>query len=301
VSYLYGDDLISQTRAANDSYYLYDGLGSVRALSNSVGAVTDTYNYSAYGQLIDSTGTTDNSYRYTGEQYDPSLNNYYLRARYYDPGVGRFTSMDAWEGISSQPDTLNKYNYSASNPVNNIDPSGNSFLAAEMSGIEIQSNLQTVVRSSSAKIAKEQFRRFLIGSPPSKGRKGEIGFIGEKILDWTLQSVREELGLGERYPNKGSFGTAAHNRLKNKCQSFTPLPNIEILCEPYVNKKGRAKVGTTPRKGSIGVDILVKMNRKPVLAIDLKTGRGYPKKGILLRKKRFGTNIIQIFLKVPGK
>jgi len=101
VSYVYGDDLIKQTRAANDSYYLYDGLGSTRALTDATGSITDTYDYSAYGTEIDSTGTTENSYRYTGEQFDAHLNQIYLRARYYDPGTGRFTQQDAWMGVTS--------------------------------------------------------------------------------------------------------------------------------------------------------------------------------------------------------
>ena len=124
VSYLYGDDLIRQSRAANDSYYLYDGLGSTRALSDAAGAVTDTYTYDAYGTLIDSTGVTENSYLYTGEQFDDSLNNYYLRARYYDPFVGRFTQMDTWMGNSSDPVTLHKYAYGNLDPANTVDPSG---------------------------------------------------------------------------------------------------------------------------------------------------------------------------------
>ena len=124
VSYLYGDDLIRQTRAANDSYYLYDGLGSTRALANGSGVVTDTYDYSAYGDLIDSSGATENSYRFTGEQWDANLGNYYLRARYYDPRIGRFTQMDAWMGNSRDPRTLHKYTYGNGDPVNSVDPSG---------------------------------------------------------------------------------------------------------------------------------------------------------------------------------
>jgi len=50
--------------------------------------ITDTYIYDAYGQLISSTGTTKNSYLYTGEQFDKELGKYYLRARYYNQNVG---------------------------------------------------------------------------------------------------------------------------------------------------------------------------------------------------------------------
>ena len=91
VTYTYGDDLISQDRSASISYYNYDGLGSTRSLTDSLGQVTDTYEYNAYGTVLDQSGTTANNYLYTGEQYDPALKDYYLRARYYDPSVGRFT------------------------------------------------------------------------------------------------------------------------------------------------------------------------------------------------------------------
>jgi hypothetical protein len=45
------------------SYYLQDGQGSTRALTSNSGAVTDTYTYSAYGELLDRTGTTVNAYQ----------------------------------------------------------------------------------------------------------------------------------------------------------------------------------------------------------------------------------------------
>jgi len=124
VTYVYGDDLISQQRAGNDSFYLYDGHGSTRALADSTGSITDTYDYDAFGSLLDTTGTTENSYRYTSEQFDASLGQYYLRARYYDPSIGRFTQMDSWLGSASDPVTLHKYAYGNLDPINHTDPSG---------------------------------------------------------------------------------------------------------------------------------------------------------------------------------
>lgn len=124
VSYVYGDDLISQKRANEISYYHYDGLGSTRALTDEKGNVTDTYNYDAFGVLIEKTGDTINEYLYTGEQYDPNLGFYYLRSRYMDPSTGRFTSMDSFSGIIHDPISLHKYLYAHANPVMNTDPSG---------------------------------------------------------------------------------------------------------------------------------------------------------------------------------
>ena len=72
------------------SFYGYDGAGSVRQLTNSTGAVTDTYEYDAFGNTFTKHGTTPNNYLYRGEQYDPDLGLYYLRARYYNPATDRF-------------------------------------------------------------------------------------------------------------------------------------------------------------------------------------------------------------------
>ncbi len=124
VIYSYGHDLLSQERAGTSSFYHYDGLGSVRSLSNASGAQTDSYHYEGFGVVLNETGTTENAYMFTGEQYDENLNQYYLRSRYYDQTAGRFTQMDSWMGINTRPKSLNKYSYAELDPTNHVDPSG---------------------------------------------------------------------------------------------------------------------------------------------------------------------------------
>ena len=51
-----------------DSFYMFDGLGSVTALTNASGAITDGYEYSAFGLILGTTGSTENTFLYTGEQ-----------------------------------------------------------------------------------------------------------------------------------------------------------------------------------------------------------------------------------------
>ena len=126
--YTIGADLVSQEINGKVYVYLYDGHGTVRALANENGKVTDTYCYDAFGNLISSTGSTANSYRYCGEQFDSTTGLYYLRARYMNPSVGRFISMDTYQGSNADPISLHKYLYANSNPVSNSDPSGYSTL-----------------------------------------------------------------------------------------------------------------------------------------------------------------------------
>lgn len=57
-------------------------------------AVTDSYEYDAFGNQITHTGTAPNNMLYRGEEWDPDLGLYYLRARYCNPLTGRFMSRD---------------------------------------------------------------------------------------------------------------------------------------------------------------------------------------------------------------
>ncbi|MDP5141377.1 GIY-YIG nuclease family protein [Rheinheimera baltica] len=115
---------MSQSSSGQTHSFHYDGLGSTRLLSDAAGNVSDSYSYAAFGELLSSNGDTDNNYLFTGEQFDDSLDNYYLRARYYNPEVGRFTRQDEWLGRDGEPVTLNKYLYTHADPVNGTDPSG---------------------------------------------------------------------------------------------------------------------------------------------------------------------------------
>lgn len=123
--YTRGDDmLISQERDGTDTYYIYDGHGSVRMLTDENSEVTDRYDYDAYGVLTEKTGTTINPYLYAGEQYEQTTQLYYLRARYMEPAGGRFVSMDRYAGSIFEPVSLHKYLYGNGNPVMYRDPTG---------------------------------------------------------------------------------------------------------------------------------------------------------------------------------
>jgi len=123
-SYTYGLDLISQVQGEQQFFYHTDGLGSTRALTDLNGQIKGTYIYDSYGNLLSSTGSSDNAYLFAGEQRSNKTNLDYLRARYYNPVTGRFISADAYEGTVSDPISLHDYLYAHANPVINTDPSG---------------------------------------------------------------------------------------------------------------------------------------------------------------------------------
>jgi RHS repeat-associated protein len=88
--------------------------------------MTATYQYDAFGAVKTKTGSGDTAYRFTGEMNDSQVARelYYLRARYYDPALGRFLSRDSLMGSDTVPQTRNRYTYAYNNPANLVDPYG---------------------------------------------------------------------------------------------------------------------------------------------------------------------------------
>src|SRR5258708_4194379 len=133
-AYTWGLALISETRLQSSpnpalvNYYVFDGHGSARGLTDGSGNLTDTYDYDAFGVLIHQTGTTPNTTLYSGEQFDPDLGLYYNRARYLNVSTGRFWSMDTDEGDSNHPLSLPKYFSPGADPFNRLDPPARNFL-----------------------------------------------------------------------------------------------------------------------------------------------------------------------------
>ncbi len=143
--YSFGDDLISQVFPGGSVFfYHYDGLGSTRSLSDATGLFTDEYDYEAFGELTGSAGSTENSYLFAGEQFDSGLGDYYLRARYYDQGVGRFTQMDSFQGFQNDPQSLHKYNYANLDPVSYVDPTG---YFSRLNDLQISQKIQSELRA----------------------------------------------------------------------------------------------------------------------------------------------------------
>ena len=122
--YSYGSDGIAVSNINGTlSYYLKDAHGNVIGTTNTSGVQdSNSYSYDAFGNQFNAVQSTDtNPFRYCGEYYDKESGNIYLRARYYSPVQGRFTSEDPAE------DGMNWYSYCAGNPLAFVDPSGKEF------------------------------------------------------------------------------------------------------------------------------------------------------------------------------
>jgi len=116
---IYGQ-IVSQRRSNTTTFYHHDALGSTLALTNSSETVTDSYRFYAFGGTLTNSGSTINPYQYVGNlgyYNEPALSLQYLRARYYQPSMGRFVSPDP---ISF----ADNYIYVSNNPATGPDPSG---------------------------------------------------------------------------------------------------------------------------------------------------------------------------------
>ena len=100
-------------------YYHLDEQNSTAYITGGSCEIENRYEYDAFGVLKNSMEEFHNRILYTGQQYDQTSGQYYLRARFYNPVIGRFVQEDEYRG-----DGLNLYAYCKNNPVVYYDPSG---------------------------------------------------------------------------------------------------------------------------------------------------------------------------------
>ena len=119
------------------SYTYTLGAAGNRTAVTELSGRTVNYTYDAFGNLIEATGNTPNEHLFAGEQYDPNIGFYYLRARYLNPSSGRFWTVDTYEGVSYDPASLHKYLYVGADPANKVDPTGHGALVDVLGTINV--------------------------------------------------------------------------------------------------------------------------------------------------------------------
>jgi len=114
------DEPLAMLRGGATSFYNPDALGSITSLSNSAGALAQTYTFDSFGKLTGSSGSLTNPFQYVSRELDAETALYYMRARYFDPFVGRFISEDpiGFNGGN------NFYAYVDNDPADQSDPFG---------------------------------------------------------------------------------------------------------------------------------------------------------------------------------
>ncbi len=122
IRYIRGYDpllLIQDGEEQSRFSFVQDETGSTLFLLDEAYEIRKSYHYDPFGDILQETGDVPNRLTYTGQMYDGTAGQYYLRARFYNPVVGRFLQEDTYRG-----DGMNLYAYCANNPVMYYDPSG---------------------------------------------------------------------------------------------------------------------------------------------------------------------------------
>jgi RHS repeat-associated protein len=206
VAYTYGDDLISQSRPDGSAgfdarYYHYDGHMSTRTLTDDnplLGevVVTDRYSYDAFGVGVHDEGSSENHYRYSGEQIDEIVECYYLRARLYAETLGRFISSDPASPRYGDPQTLHRYTYVHNSPVDNIDPNGLFQIADMLSQQGIESILLRVVNIyRTVKRAEDRIRTVIDIVKFTRILARVLSYITTGSITAMLRELEREIGL----------------------------------------------------------------------------------------------------------
>ncbi|WP_442601939.1 RHS repeat domain-containing protein [Paenibacillus sp. KN14-4R] len=147
-------------QAGSKQYYLHNGHGDVVSITDDQGNKLAEYKYDIWGKILPAEGNNlankvDNIFLYSGEYYDETTELQYLRARWYDPSIGRFINEDTYKGEIANPLSLNLYTYAKNNPLRYTDPTGHMVFDSDDDGTNnVQSGITQSI-SNNWKVLKE--------------------------------------------------------------------------------------------------------------------------------------------------
>ena len=275
ITYTIADDILSQAADSGTArQLLYDGHGSTRQLvSGTAGSTTihDDFSYDAYGTMLQNESTASSNpaktptqatnLLYAGEHFDTNAQNYYLRARWYNQQNGRFNRMDPYPGNPFRPQSLHKYLYCHSNPINNIDPTGTMTLSELKISVKIYiTNMAFMVAAAfraggravgrlwnAIGIKVEEWARQVFSYFP----RLEVLFkqhIGNRIIDFTLKCGDKIAHLEVKY----RIPVRAGNPLNRLVGQMTEMVNsgqqaaVWTVREPTVAQLTRLQLEAGP-------------------------------------------------------
>ena len=177
-TYIYGLGLEARVVGSKVSYYVTDVRGSVVAIVDESGNITHKYQYDEFGKVTQKEEADYNPFQYVGKYGVMYLTDhqYYMRARHYDPTIGRFLSEDPiW--------STNLYPYADNNPIMGIDPRG------------LNSEILENVKDGVTLVIE--------------GTKTELGKLAKLLGSLKESTATNMINKGAEYGTKGSMGSSA--------------------------------------------------------------------------------------------
>lgn len=225
VRYIRGVNYIARMDAMSKlSYYLFNGHGDVVQTVDETGSVENRYDYDIFGNPILTIEIAKNEIRYASEFFDEESGLYYLRARYYDPYIGRFISEDSYWGEDTNPLSLNLYTYAFNDPIMYFDPTGhisqnqqkylNNLVANGTSG-------QAAWAKNELKKAKDENQKKYLNNLISSGTSGQAAWAKNEL---------NKMSSDSHTPAKSQAQTQAQNKAEELSKQLAKLEsgNSEI-------------------------------------------------------------------------
>jgi len=261
---IWGDKALARIIGGQYYYYVYNGHGDVVLIIDENGNVKNAYTYDEWGNITNQQEQVSNPLKYAGEYYDNESGLYYLRARYYDPTIGRFISKDSVEGNITNPLSLNLYTYVENNPLAYIDPSGHwsvSFNVSADTGAVISVSWGTVSSGSSGSSGGSDSVEYVVASM-SVPTDNKSDTNSNSITSNSSKIYREIL-----LASAGSYDFEQTWRTNNNSwkQRYTDKPGGTV----DINIRGAALLGITG-----GVQIDSEGNTHPYIGPSLGFGGG---------------------------
>lgn len=230
IRYIRGLGLISSDSENAKTYYHYvsDEQGSVshiiRGEDKESGVseqgreqdrILNNYEYDAFGNTISCKEQVENRFRYQGEQYDPITRQYYLRARYYNPVIGRFIQEDTYYG-----DGLNLYEYCRNNTITYKDPTGHNICPTQRDLYHKYKEEGMGPQEAYQKMRKE------LGLDSKSGYKDSgVGNGNDPWRSYESGSFSKGVGNPVEVVGRGGTGRTVPNTLNEQMAMHQVMPN----------------------------------------------------------------------------
>ena len=226
-SYHLGAGMEAFRRGQELSYYHRDEQLSTVFVTDGQGEIRNSYQYDAFGIPLETTEQLNNRIRYTGQQYDELTEQYYLRARYYNPVAGRFMQEDVYQG-----DGLNLYAYCGNNPVVYDDPSGYERKACPPQG-KISESVDETSYGKSSSNCTELVPYYPANNGAESGSNTKTLFRGDRA------SVVPDDVFKNGFKPKGTHNDALlHTKSNTTAGNFVSTSGDIVIATEFAGKNG---------------------------------------------------------------
>ena len=260
--YIRGNDLVyadkgeynASGEASEKEYYVKNPHGDVVQLTDDSGKVIKTYEYDSFGNEVNPDRKDENPFRYCGEYYDKETDTIYLRARYYQPYLGRFLTKDTYTGDEEDSLSLHLYSYCGNDGVNRVDPSGNIWETI-FDIVSLGDSIYSMCTDPSWENAGYLLwdaASLIPGVPGSYVAKGSTRL---------LKTAGKEARVGRKVKTIGRTSEQAAKKIRK----LPKIKRVKVLGKnkKYLNKAKKLKVKKTTKIKKVSVKINKKNVKKP--------------------------------------